>query len=74
MEIEGARGAILVPDWPGSEADSIMIQAGGLVELMGIRKVSFESPEWRKDNKFRGTPGFGMRLYRINKWSRWVFN
>ena len=46
VETEGARGAILVPDWPGSETDSIMIQAGGMVELMGVRGVVFESPEW----------------------------
>ena len=43
--MEEAREAILVPDWPGSEVDSIMIQARGVVELMGIRKVSFKSPE-----------------------------
>ena len=65
VETEGARGAILVPDWPGSETDSIMIQAGGMVELMGVRGVVFESPEWRTDDKFRGVSAFGMRIYRI---------
>ena len=60
VETEGARGAILVPDWPGSETDSIMIQAGGMVELMGVRGVVFESPEWRTDDKFRGVSTFGM--------------
>ena len=65
VETEGARGAILVPDWPGSEADSIMIQAGGIVELMGVRGVVFESPEWRKDDTFRGVSTFGMRIYCI---------
>ena len=55
----------MVPDWPGSETDSIMIQAGGLVELMGVREVVFESPEWRKDDTFRGVSAFGMRVYRI---------
>ena len=65
VETEGARGAILMPDWPGSETDSIMIQARGLVELMGVREVNFESPEWRKDDTFRGVPVFGMRVYRF---------
>ena len=50
----------MVPDWPGSETDSIMIQAGGMVELMGVRGVVFESPEWRTGDKFCGVSTFGM--------------
>ena len=73
MEIEGARGAILVPDWPGSEADSIMIQASYLVELMGVREFSFESPEWRKEDTFCGIPVSKMRLYRIKRVEPWGF-
>ena len=65
IEKYGARGILVVPDWPGSEADSIMIQAGNMVELLGVRKVEFESPPWREDNTFRGWPHFGMRVYRI---------
>ena len=34
---------VVVPDWPGSEVDSIMIQASGKVELKGISRVSFKS-------------------------------
>ena len=30
-----ARGFIVVPDWPGSEVDSIRIQIGVGVELRG---------------------------------------
>ena len=65
VEKDGARGVIVVPDWPGSEVDSIMLQARGLVELIGIRKLSFESPVWKKDDTFKGTPAFGMRVYDI---------
>ena len=55
VEKYGARGAVVVPDWPGSEVDSIMMQAEGMVVLKG----AFESPEWRKDNTFRGCPVLG---------------
>ena len=65
VEKYGARGVIVMPDWPGSEADSIMRQAGEMVVLKGVREVIFESPEWRKDNTFRGMPSFGMRVYEI---------
>ena len=61
----GARGVLLVPDWSGSEADSVMRQAREFMELVGVRKLCFESPSWRKDNTFRGVPEFGMRVYRI---------
>ena len=63
---DGARGVVVVPDWPGSEVDSIMIQVGVGVELKEIRRVSFESPVWKKDDTFRGTPAFGMRIYELN--------
>ena len=59
----GARGAIEVP---GSEVDSIMIWVGVGVELKGIRRMDFESPVWRKDDTFMGTPAFGMRIYELN--------
>ena len=36
------------------------------VELKGIRRMDFESPVWRKDDTFRGTPAFGMRIYELN--------
>ena len=62
---EGAKGVLVVPDWPGSEADSIMIQARDLVELVAVRHVEFESPPWRKDGTFRGWADFGLRVYRI---------
>ena len=65
VEKYGARGVIVMPDWPGSEADSIMRQAEGMVVLKGVREVIFESPEWRKDNTFRGMPSFGLRVYEI---------
>ena len=65
IEKYGARGILVVHDWPGSEADSIMIEAGNMVELLGVRKVEFESPPWREDNTFRGWPHFRMRVYRI---------
>ena len=45
----GAMGVVVLPDWPGSEKDSIMRQAGNLVETMGVRQVEFESPAWRQD-------------------------
>ena len=60
-----ARGVIVMPDWPGSEAYSIMRQAGEMVMLKGVREVIFESPEGKKDNIFRGMPSFGMRVYEI---------
>ena len=41
-----------------------MRQAEGMVVLKGVR-VIFESPEWRKDNTFRGMPSFGLRVYKI---------
>ena len=65
VEKYGARGVIVVPDWPGSEVDSLMQQASKVVELMAVRSMEFESPLWRKDNTFRGWPNFGMRVYRI---------
>ena len=65
-KIERDGGVVVIPDWPGSEMDSIMIQASVGVELKGIRRVSFDSPEWKKDDIFRGTPAFGMRVY---EWS-----
>ena len=40
----GARGVVVVPDWPGSEIDSVMMQATNLVQLLGFRMVEFESP------------------------------
>ena len=55
----------MVPDWPGSEADSVMRQAGEFMELIGVRRLAFESPSWRKDDTFRGRPEFGMRVYRV---------
>ena len=54
-----------MPDWPGSEADSVMIQAKDMVELLAVRQVEFESPTWRGDGTFRGWPEFGLRVYRI---------
>jgi hypothetical protein len=36
------------------------------VELKEIRRVSFESPVWKKDDTFRGIPAFGMRVYELN--------
>ena len=50
----GARGVLLVPDWPSSEADSMMRQAREFMELVGVRRLIFESPSLRKDNTFRG--------------------
>ena len=65
VEKYGARGVIVVPDWPGSEVDSLMQQASKVVELMAVRSMEFESPLWREDNTFRGWSNFGMRIYRI---------
>ena len=62
---EGAKGVLVLPDWPGSESDSIMIQAKDIVELVAVRRVEFESPGWRIDNTFRGWTDFGLRLYKI---------
>ena len=53
----GARGVVVVPDWSGSEIDSVMIQANSLVQLLGIRMVEFESPVWMESPTFRGWPG-----------------
>ena len=50
-----------------------MIQARGLVELMGFRKVSLKAQNI-KDYTFRGTPEFGMRICYINKRSHWFIN
>jgi hypothetical protein len=50
----GARGVLVVPDWPGCEADSMMRQAREIMELVGVRRLIFESPSLRKDNTFRG--------------------
>jgi hypothetical protein len=52
----------LLPDWPGSEADSVMRQAGEFMELIGVRRLAFESPSWRKDDTFRGRPEFVFRI------------
>ena len=65
ISMEGARGVLVMPDWPGSEADSVMIQAKDMVELLAVRQVEFESPTWRGDGTFRGWPEFGLRVYRI---------
>ena len=35
----GARGVVVVPDWPGSETDSVMMQSSNVVQLLGIRMV-----------------------------------
>ena len=64
--MERPRGVLLVPDWPGSEADSLMIQARDMVELLGVRYVEFESPTWREDNTFRGWAQFGLRVYGLS--------
>ena len=64
IESDRARGVVIVPDWPGSEVDSIMMQAKEMVELLDIRQMVFESPEWREDNTFRGLSGFGIRIYK----------
>ena len=61
----GAKGVLVMPDWPGSEADSVMIQARDLVGLVAVRRVEFESPVWREDSTFRGWTEFGLRIYRI---------
>ena len=61
----GARGVVVVPDWPGSEIDSVMMQANNLVQLLGIRMVEFESPVWMESPTFRGWSGFGLRVYKI---------
>ena len=61
----GARGVVVVPDWPGSEIDSVMMQATNLVQLLGFRMVEFESPIWMESPIFRGWPGFGLEVYRI---------
>ena len=61
----GARGTLVVPDWMGSEVDSLMRQATEHMELLGIRYLEMESPSWRQDNTFRGWPSFGMRVYRF---------
>ena len=63
ISVERPKGVLLVPDWPGSEADSLMIQARDMVELLGVRQVEFESPTWREDNTFRGWVQFGLRVY-----------
>ena len=65
VEKYGARGVIVMPDWTGGEADSIMRQTEGMVVLKVVREVIFESPEWRKDNTFRRMPSFGLRVYEI---------
>ena len=64
VEQFGSRGVVVVPDWPGSETDSGMMQATNLVQLLGIRMVEFESPVWMESLTFRGWPGFGLRVYR----------
>ena len=61
----GARGILVVPDWPGSEVDSLMREAAGKVELLGVRHLEMESPSWRQDDTFRGWTEFGMRVYRL---------
>ena len=60
-----ARGVVVVPDWPGSEIDSVMMQATNLVQLLGFRMVEFESPIWMESPIFRGWPGFGLGVCRI---------
>ena len=69
--MEGTKEAI--SDRPSSEVYNIMIQARGLVELMGFRKVSLKAQNI-KDYTFRGTPEFGMRICYINKRSHWFIN
>ena len=64
IEIDKAKGVVIVPDWPGSEVDSIMMQAKRVVELLDIKQMTFESPDWRDDDTFRGLSGFGIRIYR----------
>ena len=64
IESDEAKGVVIVPDWPGSELDSVMMQAKEIVELLDIRQLIFESPEWREDATFRGLSGFGIRIYR----------
>ena len=61
----GARGVVVVPDWPGSETDSVMMQSSNVVQLLGIRMVEFESPVWMESSTFQAWPGFGLRVYRI---------
>ena len=41
IRAEGAKGFLVMPDWPGSEADSVMIQAKDIMELVAVRRVEF---------------------------------
>ena len=65
IEKDGARGVVMVPDWPGSEVDCLIQQARKVVQLEAVMELEFESPLWREDNTFRGWPNFAMKIFRI---------
>ena len=60
-----ARGVLVVPDWPGSEVDCLMKQAGRVVQLERAMELEYESPPWMESNTFRGWPSFKMNIFRI---------
>ena len=65
MENDGAKGVLVVPDWPGSQVDCLMKQAGRLVQWERAMELEYESPPWMESNTFRGWPSFKMNIFRI---------
>ena len=65
-ESVGARGVLVVPDWPGSEVDCLMKQANKVVQLETVMELEYESPPpWMGSNTCRGWPSFRMKIFRI---------
>ena len=65
METDGAKGVLVVPDWPGSQVDCLMKQAGRLVKCESAMELEYESPLWMESNTFSGWPSFKMSIFRI---------
>ena len=62
---EGARGILVVPDWPGSQVVLTMDLATDVARLRGCRKLEFISAEFVVKKVFHGLPDFKMRLYEL---------
>ena len=60
----GARGVLLVPDWPGSMMAREVGQCRQL-ELVGRLRPVFECPAWFDNSTLRGVPKFDVLVYRM---------
>ena len=59
---DGARGVLVVPDWPGSMM-AREVEFCGQLRLVARWRPVFECPFWFENSTFRGVPKFDMLAY-----------